>query len=158
MISRNLRHINKSKTPRAVLKCTIPWGSSFLMHHISRLLTRNISCDKGASATFQSKPRMGNTSSMSHPGLLHVKATSATLLTRNLFPVISPNLRPQTHCPEWRWAGRKKTTETTERAEKIERIERIEIFFDSRVSLSSLSSLFSLFFLSSLLFSLISRS
>ncbi|MBO5830138.1 MAG: hypothetical protein J6R01_00845, partial [Alistipes sp.] len=44
--------------------------------------------DKGASATFQSKPRMGRTSSTTHPGLFHVKATSATLLTTNLVALI----------------------------------------------------------------------
>ena len=61
-----------------------------------------ICCDKGASATFQSKPPMGRTSSTTHRWFFHVKATSATLLTRNLFLVISTNLRPQAHCPERR--------------------------------------------------------
>ena len=58
--------------------------------------------DSGALATLQSTPPMGRTSSTTHRWLFHVKATSATLLTTNLFLVISTNLRPQAHCPERR--------------------------------------------------------
>ena len=52
-----------------------------------------ISCDSGATSPPQSLPRMGNTSSMSHPGQsLNRRQISATLTT-NLFLVITALLR-----------------------------------------------------------------
>ncbi|MBQ6612193.1 MAG: hypothetical protein IIX19_00550, partial [Alistipes sp.] len=64
-------------------------GSPFLdAPHLTASDKKFISRDKGASATFQSKPPMGRTPSTTHRWLFHVKATSATLLTTNLFLVI----------------------------------------------------------------------
>ena len=72
-----------------------------------------ICCDSGASAAFQSKPRMGNTLSMSHPGLFHVKTTSATLLTTNLVVLIEVGRGIEK-------MGRIGTIATTKTTEKLE--------------------------------------
>ena len=78
---------------------TADFGSVILSSNLGSSTTRKlthsvsffcISCDKGASATFQSKPPMGRTSSTTHRWLFHVKATSATLLTRNISRDKSP--------------------------------------------------------------------
>ena len=82
MIRGRLRPLTKNATNGTYVKY-YPSVAFLPSVALGALLTTNISCDKGASATFQSKLRMSSTSSTAHPELFHVKATSAALLTRD---------------------------------------------------------------------------